>query len=463
MLLRRIANPLSKRLKLGSEQLSTLSDTIIPCLSLSFTPISQQAFHQDRRPFHSTPPGNSLGVVDLLSDTASIALPAGSSRRFWEVVEFRPDATALETWKTPEVLGLHPRDVHLFTSDSGTGQPRAMILPRSNAILFRTETARAVIYADKAVLFPARRLQDTVRVAQAIKSALTQRSALPFELKVLESLLSETALSFDKKSKRLGMVAETVIDDISKAFHGSAGELQRSLPIARKLTEVQHDVKETLDAIAEVANYDDQLQALCLTDRAKALTAAMKQKESSRGAGSGSGAGGGSNGGVNVGGSPHHVGGVVLGASHEHNNDPKHGNSTRTMSTVTTTSGPASTSTTPSTADTYFESQMLSTPMSTSTTAGGSNTNGSAGDYNRGVSNGYAAGSSSAGGGAHFPSTQAATAAAVVAARSPHMRMASRILETYEFRMMGTHSALNEMLENMEQTRTVWHMVRVLN
>ena len=43
------------------------------------------------------------------------------------------------------------------------------------------------------------------------------------------------------------------------------------------------------------------------------------------------------------------------------------------------------------------------------------------------------------------------------------MRMASRILETYEFRMMGTHSALNEMLENMEQTRTVWHMVRVLN
>lgn len=35
----------------------------------------------------------------------------------------------LETWKTPDVLGLHPRDVYLFASDMGIGQ-RAMLAAR---------------------------------------------------------------------------------------------------------------------------------------------------------------------------------------------------------------------------------------------------------------------------------------------------------------------------------------------
>ena len=201
-----------------------------------------------------------LGVVEHLHDEIASTLPAGSSKRsFWEVVEFRPDATALETWKTPEVLGLHPRDVSIFTSDSGFAH-RALLAPRSGALLYRTEIAKAVIYSDKAVLFPAKRVGDTIRVAQSIKSALHQRSALPFELKVLEALLSDTAQAFDKKTKRFNMVAETIMDDINNNFSASAAELSRIIPIARKLTELQHDLKETLDAIADVVNYDDQLQ-----------------------------------------------------------------------------------------------------------------------------------------------------------------------------------------------------------
>lgn len=44
----------------------------------------------------------------------------------------------METWKSPDVLGLHPRDVYLFASDVGVGQ-RAMLAPRSSAILLRTD------------------------------------------------------------------------------------------------------------------------------------------------------------------------------------------------------------------------------------------------------------------------------------------------------------------------------------
>ena len=414
------------------------------------------------RQLHTTAPISALGVVDLLHDEVAIALPAGSSRRFWEVVEFRPDATALETWKTPEVLGLHPRDVHLFTSDTGMGH-RAMIAPRSGAILFRTEAAKAVVYADKAVLFPARRLQDTVRVAQAIKSALAQRSALPFELKVLESLLSETAQTFDKKTKRLGMVAETVMEDINRNFHASAAELQRSLPIARKLTEVQHDVKETLDAIGDVANYDDQLQALCLTERAKAIAAVTQKGAQASTAAATAAAAASSE--TPKGQSdtpktsdtsttshfdeetlhrrPHYrtsssattspsstLESHFSGADDDGNNS---GGSTRSMSTNATSFEAGS----------YFASEQQNRENS-------SNTNG-----HRGVNPTSA---SSPAWGSPLLSHSSGVAPPVVALRSPHMRMASRILEAYEFRMMGTHGALNEMLENMEQTRTVWHM-----
>ena len=103
--------------------------------------------------------------------------------------------TVVETWKTPDVLGLHPRDVYLFASDVGIGQ-RAMLAARSgwvlglggpptcrllrvsvpacppagwpvhraclpayptrSAILFRTDVCKGVVYGDKAVLFPCR-------------------------------------------------------------------------------------------------------------------------------------------------------------------------------------------------------------------------------------------------------------------------------------------------------------------
>ncbi len=67
------------------------------------------------------------------------------------------DGTALETWKTPEVLNLHPRDVHLFASDvAPAGGQQAPILARGDAILFKSEILRAIIYYDKAVLFPSR-------------------------------------------------------------------------------------------------------------------------------------------------------------------------------------------------------------------------------------------------------------------------------------------------------------------
>lgn len=277
-----------------------------------------------------------LGVVDKLHEELPVVLPSeGHSRHFWEVLEFRPDTSVVETWKTPDVLGLHPRDVYLFASDVGIGQ-RAMLAARSSAILLRTDVCKAVVYHDRAVLFPSRRLSDTIKISQSIKAAISQKSPLPFELKVLEALLAETARAYSSKSKRLAIVAETVLVDINTNFSSSAGELQRLIPIQRKLTEVQNDVQEVLEAIGDVVNSDIEVKKLCLRER-----------------------------------------------------------------------------------------QMRTA----------------------------AAAAAARGGEAKLPPELASNAG-----RTPEMRMASAILEAYEFKLQGTSSSLREVLENMEQTRTVWHM-----
>ncbi|KAL6767339.1 hypothetical protein ACKKBF_B34875 [Auxenochlorella protothecoides x Auxenochlorella symbiontica] len=294
-----------------------------------------------------------LGVVDQMKDTGAIQLPASPGRNFWEVLEFRPDGTVLETWKTPDVLGLHPRDVSVFATDSTLTQ-RAMLAVRNQAVLLKTETCRAVLYADRAVLFPAHKTRATLRIAQQVKSAVGQRSVLPFELKVLEALMAESVRGLEGKGRRLSVVAETVLNDINSNFSNSSGELQRLLPIQRKLTEVQQDVKDLLEALTCIVEDDVQLKRLCLSDRAAALAS-------------------------------------VPGAA-----------------------GPGA--------------------------VAGKRTHKPGFKELRGAEGGYSRKGDGAG------------------QRSPAMRMAAAILESYEFKLTAVHGYLSELEASMEQTKTVWHM-----
>lgn len=182
-----------------------------------------------------------LGIVEQLREPATVASPvagaASPANLEWQVVQFTPDGGAVETTATPDSLGMHPRDVYNFADASASeggaagGQGAATLAPRDAHFLFRTEACRAVVAADRAVLWPGRRLADSVRVAQvrrerssagrlagpllvgrrcprrgapscppmsserlpllqAIKDFVSGPSSLPFELRVLEALLS---------------------------------------------------------------------------------------------------------------------------------------------------------------------------------------------------------------------------------------------------------------------------------
>eukprot|EP00878_Enallax_costatus_P034437 GHUV01038182.1.p1 GENE.GHUV01038182.1~~GHUV01038182.1.p1 ORF type:complete len:105 (+),score=21.52 GHUV01038182.1:13-327(+) len=77
----------------------------------------------------------------------------------FQVIEFHANGTAVEQYKprTPQQLGLHPRDVVLFAPLSRLAAPqRATIVVHDGKILVKTEIVKAIITADKAILIKGR-------------------------------------------------------------------------------------------------------------------------------------------------------------------------------------------------------------------------------------------------------------------------------------------------------------------
>ena len=128
-------------------------------------------------------------------------------------------------------------------------------------------------------------------VVVAASSPSPPSPPLPFELAVLEALLSETVRQFERRHRQLRLLATGVEDDIGRTLRkaGGAGdvasssELQRLLPIARALNEMAHDVREARSAVAEVADSDRLLAAVCLSDEADERESEGKEAKEARG------------------------------------------------------------------------------------------------------------------------------------------------------------------------------------
>jgi hypothetical protein len=134
------------------------------------------------RGLRATPAPRALGVLEQLTNAAPASLAGGGvcgKSALWEVVEFRAGGAAIETWKSPDGLGLHPRDVSLFTAPRGGAAARALLAPRPGALLLRTEAARAVIQHDRAVRFSLPRLLPSQFFLDTTFSSASTRTCLP--------------------------------------------------------------------------------------------------------------------------------------------------------------------------------------------------------------------------------------------------------------------------------------------
>lgn len=58
---------------------------------------------------------------------------------------------------------------------------------------------------------------------------------------------------------------ERILEELTSDVN--MGGLQRLLPLKRALTEVEHDIHDAHNAMEQVLNSDENLQALCLEDK----------------------------------------------------------------------------------------------------------------------------------------------------------------------------------------------------
>lgn len=184
-------------------------------------------------------------------------------------------------------LGVHAKDLDLLAGNFFIPK-RSAIAVRNNQILVRMENVRALICKNHCLLFDAHRprkgswkskqipepSQQEVYVAREAFASLMADHAkqlmqnnqghLPFHLRMIECLLDETCSFFHQKVERLKLVAERILEELTNDV--STGGLQRLLPLKRALTEVEHDVRDTHEAMDQILGSDDTLDALCLRD-----------------------------------------------------------------------------------------------------------------------------------------------------------------------------------------------------
>ena len=78
-----------------------------------------------------------------------------------------------------------------------------------------------------------RKDRDTLRLTQSVVDNVSEAGPLPFELRVLEALLDETARQFERRQRRLELLANSIEDDIHKQLKQHSADLQRLLPVQR--------------------------------------------------------------------------------------------------------------------------------------------------------------------------------------------------------------------------------------
>ncbi|XP_024388525.1 uncharacterized protein [Physcomitrium patens] len=191
-------------------------------------------------------------------------------------------------------FNIHPRDIDLLARSKSFVPQRATISVRNEKVIVRMENVRALVCRDHAILFEARRppigkvggtvgnlsskrkatneVMDRAREFFAISMAEQVKNPsgytyeiMPFHLKMIECLLEETSNFFNQKVERLKVLVERILEELTSDVN--MGGLQRLLPLKRALTEVEHDIHDAHNAMEQVLNSDENLQALCLEDK----------------------------------------------------------------------------------------------------------------------------------------------------------------------------------------------------
>ncbi|KAJ2512469.1 magnesium ion transporter [Coemansia sp. RSA 1939] len=187
--------------------------------------------------------------------------------------------------------GLQPRDLRKIDSKFVNQMPA--ILVRKHAILINLLHIRALIEADRIVLFDSigpqgsynqgllvYELQERLRSPSASKSAsasdaaVAAESAQPFEFRALEAVLISVVNALQSDEEVLVNLVHSLLAYLEESVDRS--KLRELLQYSKRLSRFSQKVLNIRDAIEEVLEQDEDLASMYLTEK---LRGTMRRKD----------------------------------------------------------------------------------------------------------------------------------------------------------------------------------------
>lgn len=228
---------------------------------------------------------NHFGPISVDEKTSNVSMEGGNQ---YSVIKIDDSGNYQPMLLNITELGIHPRDMDLLVGNFFIPK-RSTIALRREKVLIRMENVRALVFKNYCFLFdihPRKGLHKSQLLSPKIcvsrqealqkereafalsmaeyakRNTSTLQESIPFHLRMIECMLEETCNFFHQKVERLKIVVEKVLEDLT--YDVNMGGLQRLLPLKRVLTEVEHDISDTHEAIEQVLESDDALTALLL-------------------------------------------------------------------------------------------------------------------------------------------------------------------------------------------------------
>ncbi|CAE7230004.1 unnamed protein product [Rhizoctonia solani] len=179
--------------------------------------------------------------------------------------------------------GIQPRD--LRSLDTDMHDLPASILVRSQSILFCTPNIRAIIKADKFIVLESLLPEDETGASNSETSTIVQNivsgiqhfgarvhtdqhneGTTPFELLVLESLLSQEVHQLSETSSELTGRVNTLLSSMSSQDVISTAQMQEMIEVKDSNEIFLRAATSVKDAIAEVLSEPDDMRRMYLTE-----------------------------------------------------------------------------------------------------------------------------------------------------------------------------------------------------
>ncbi|XP_078660143.1 magnesium transporter MRS2 homolog, mitochondrial-like [Branchiostoma floridae x Branchiostoma belcheri] len=162
-------------------------------------------------------------------------------------------------------LGLQVRDLRF--------QQQTILQPRDTAIIIRMEEIKAIVSPDCVYILDPEEPRDKILLGE-LKTQLEGDNSspvahLPLEFKGLEAILNYRISSLKKE---LDVLEPAILQVLTDLVEPSFMSLDRSklrvlLQYRKSLTEFQTDVREYVEVLTDILDYDESIEGMCLTDK----------------------------------------------------------------------------------------------------------------------------------------------------------------------------------------------------